>query len=216
MTSGVLSRLPRQARTILRRRERRLPGAVLILYALTIALLLGLGSVHWALRGTYPLGGVHIGAWTTWPTAGAESADPYARAVMARTGEIPLALGEGLAFLAQTDGTNQPLDTACTYRIGSVTPQARYWTLMAYDPSGRPVRTPLGRAGFTSAEVVRDMKGLFEVVLSRQAQPGNWLQLPTGGRFGLVLRLYDTTVAAGAASIDPKALPLIERISCAS
>ena len=48
-------------------------------------------------------GAVTAGAWTAWPTAGSADADPYSLATLARTGEVPLGAGEGIAFTAEDD-----------------------------------------------------------------------------------------------------------------
>jgi hypothetical protein len=42
------------------------------------------------------------------------------------------------------------------------------------------------------------------------------LRTPKQGRLSLALRLYDTPVAAGTAALDPRTLPSIERLDCAS
>jgi hypothetical protein len=188
--------------------------AALVVYAVVLGLTLGLGSAHWATRGEHPPGGIRIGPWTVWPRVGARDADPYARAVIARSGDIPLGAGEGLALVASVDNADRPLEGNCTYRIGSATPQARYWTLAVYDAQGRARETPLRRAAFTSAEMLRDGQGRFTIVAGPTAQSGNWLPLPPG-RVTFILRLYDTPVAAGSAALDPRSLPRIERVECA-
>jgi hypothetical protein len=166
--------------------------------------------------GGYPFGEVRAGAWRAAPRVGSRDADPYARAVVARNAEIPLAIGEGLTLTATGDDLGRPFDPACAYRVGSTTPQARYWTLTLYDGDGRPAVSELQRSGFTSAEVLRDVEGRFFVAISREPMPGNWLRMPEGGRPSLALRLYDTPVAAGTAALDPRTLPSIERLDCAS
>lgn len=197
-----------------RRRAKRLTTAALVVYAFAVALGLGLGSAYFALRGDYPLGGVTVGAWTSWPRAGAADADPYARAIVTRRSEIPLAIGEGLALTAQSDSAGRPLDSVCTYVVGSITPQARLWTLTVYDEAGGLATSDLQRASFTSAEILRAPDGQFTLRLSRDLQPGNWIKLPATSRFTLVLRLYDTPATLGTGAIDPKALPTIERTEC--
>ena len=201
-----------------RRRGRpatRASAAVLIIYALVLAGSLGLASAHWLTRADYPFGGVRVGPWLVWPKAGARDADPYTRAVNARTGIIPLAVGEGLVLRATADSAEQALDRRCTYMVGSVTPQARFWTLTLYDAAGRPVQTPLGRSGFTSAELLRDASGAFSISISPEARSGNWLMMPEAGEeLSLLLRLYDSPASAGSASLDARALPTIERLEC--
>ena len=185
-----------------------------VVYALLLAAGLGLSSAFWATKGDYPLGRVAVGAWTAWPKAGSRDADPYTRAINARTGDIPLAVGEGLILRAAADDTGRALDTRCAYRIGTSMPQARYWTLTLYDEAGRPV-TGDGRSSFTSAEVLRDAAGGFAVTLSREARSGNWMMMPESGRVSLVLRLYDTPASSGSAALDRASVPAIERLECA-
>ena len=186
-----------------------------VIYALLLAGGLGLSSAFWATKGEYPLGSVAVGAWTTWPKAGSRDADPYTRAINARTGDIPLAVGEGLILRAAGDDAGRALDTRCAYRIGTTMPQARYWTLTLYGDAGRPV-TGEGRSSFTSAEVLRDATGGFVITLSREARSGNWLMMPGSGRVSLVLRLYDTPASSGSAALDRASVPAIERLECAS
>ena len=207
------ARLSRPSRRVERRG--RLSSAALVLYALAVALLVGFSSAYWALEGEYPVGMVRVGPWMTWPKIGSRDADPYARAMVARTGDLPLGVGEGLAFVASADGSGRQLDGSCSYLVGSVTPQARYWTLTAYDSRGAPLRSALGRSGFTSSEILRADDGTFSILLSPSVRPGNWLQLPDAGAFTLVLRLYDTPVAAGSAALDKRVVPDIQRLECA-
>jgi hypothetical protein len=197
-------------------RSRPLTSSALVVYAVSLALLLGLWSAYRAVSGTYPFGQMQAGSWRTTPRVGSREADPYARAVVARRAEIPLAIGEGLTLTATADSAGRTLDPGCAYRIGPTTPQARYWTVTLYDDDGRPVPSELQRSGFTSTEVLRDTDGGFAIVVSRDPVPGNWLRMPEGGRIGVAFRLYDTPVAAGTAALDGRTLPTIERLDCAS
>ena len=190
-------------------------NAVLIIYALSLAAALGLGSAYWMTGGDYPFGAVRSGAWTVWPKAGSRDADPYTRAVNARTGGIPLGIGEGLVLRAAADDAGRPLDARCAYRVGTTAPPARYWSLTLYDGAGRPVDTALKRSSFSSAEVLRAQDGGFSVALSREAESGNWLMMPEAGEVSLVLRLYDTPAASAASALDPRSLPSIVRGECA-
>jgi hypothetical protein len=193
---------------------RRLSSAALVIYAISLALLLGFGSTYWAVSGDYLFGKVRAGVWQGAPRVGSRDADPYARAVVARNAEIPLGVGEGITLTATSDDAGRPLQSTCVYRVGSTTPQARYWTITLHDEDGRPVFSELERSGFTSAEVLRDAEGRFTILVSRNPMPGNWLRMPEGGRPGLALRLYDTPVAAGTAALEARSLPTIERLDC--
>jgi len=192
---------------------RRVPTAFLIIYALLLALGLGLSTAYWAINGDPPFGSLRLGSWQAWPKLGSPEADPYMRAIIARRGDVPLATGEGLGFTARTDSEGRPLDSACTYSIGAVAPIARLWTLTLYDGDGRLPITELRRRTFTSAEVLRDSQDRFTITLSRTLQPGNWLQLPASGPFTVVLRLYDPPGAAGA-NLEEADFPVIQRLEC--
>jgi hypothetical protein len=136
------------------------------------------------------------------------------RAIVAKQGDLPLGLGEGLALLATEDSAGRPLEARCRYRLGDVTPPARAWTLALYDEDGRPLPSPWGWSGLTSSEVLRDREGRFAVTLSGRRAPATGCACRTGGRVSLTLRLYDTPVAAGSSALDPNVFPSIERSDC--
>jgi hypothetical protein len=70
------------------------------LLALIIATAVGLGATWMtATRGT-DLGTLTIGAWTARPRTGTAEVDPYSRASIARSGELPVGTGDGVAFSA--------------------------------------------------------------------------------------------------------------------
>ncbi len=193
--------------------SRPVPTALLVLYTLLLALGLGLGSAYLALNGDPPFGSLRVGPWTAWPKLGSPEADPYMRAIIARRGDVPLATGEGIALFTRVDSNGAALDSNCSYRIGSVAPAARLWTLTLYDEAGRLLASELGRSSFTSAEIVRDADDRFAISLSRSLQPGNWLQLPPSGSFQAVLRLYDPPGAVGTV-LSESTFPAIERLGC--
>ncbi len=158
-----------------------------------------------------------IGAWRVAAKAGSIDADPYTRAALARSGEIPLALGEGLELVARVDSSGRALDRRCVYRVGSHTPAARYWTLSLTDAEGFPVDNAAGRYGFRSSEILRDGDGGFSVYVSEVVHSGNWLPIGHVDTFTLALRLYDTPLAAtaGAGGIETSSVPTIVREGCA-
>ncbi|MGU3536307.1 DUF1214 domain-containing protein [Methylobacterium sp. A54F] len=189
----------------------------LTLYALALGAVLGLASADWATRGGYPFGGVAVGAWTAWPRAGSTAADPYARAVNARRGEIPLAVGEGMLLTAASDEGGRGLDATCTYAVTGVTPPARAWTLTVAGRGAPDPDRPRLREGFTSTEILRERDGRFQITVGPEVAPGNWLPSPrASGPIRLALRLYDTPVAASAGTLDRGAVPTITRLRCAS
>ena len=77
-----------------------------------------------ATRGT-ELGTLTIGAWTARPKTGTADVDPYSRASIARSGELPIGTGDGIAFSATADDRKHPLDGRCDVVVSGVPPAAR-------------------------------------------------------------------------------------------
>ncbi len=180
-------------------------------FTLLLAATIGLGATWFTLSHGVAFGALTIGAWTAWPKSGSVDIDPYARAAIARSGELPIGLGDGVAFYARTDDQGHPLDGRCAFSISGLTPAARFWTVTLYDPEGRLVANAIDRHGFTSEEIVRETDGRFVIAVAPQARPGNWL--PTGGieKFVLVWRLYDTPVGVGTRTAQDGTMPAVVR-----
>lgn len=183
--------------------------------ACAIGVAVGLAASAYALSGASPFDRVRLGAWEIEPHAGSLDADPYTRARVERSGEIPLAVGEGLRLIAREDDDGRPLDARCVYQVGSHVPSARYWTLSVVDPEGWPIENAAQRYGFRSSEILRAANGDFTISISTEAAPGNWLPIGAPGRFALALRLYDTPLGATAGGIERSATPRVARIGCA-
>jgi hypothetical protein len=184
------------------------------LISFTLAAAIGLGATWFALTRGAAFGSIALGAWTAWPKTGTLDIDPYARAVIARSGELPVGLGDGVAFVARRDDRGRALDGRCYTVISGITPQARYWTIALYDQDGQLVANTVNRHGFTSQEVTRRSDGSFEIAVAPRARPGNWL--PTGGieRYVLLMRLYDTPVGVATRTGREAPMPAIAQRGC--
>ena len=115
------------------------------LFALVVAAVVGLGATWLALTRGTAFGALTIGAWTAWPKTGTPDIDPYARATIARSGELPI--GSATASpSSRRDRRQRPAARRPLRRrlISGITPQARFWTLTLYDPRRRAGRQ-LGR-----------------------------------------------------------------------
>jgi hypothetical protein len=186
----------------------------LTLVALVLATAVGLGATWVTATRGVNVGTLKIGAWVARPRNGTSDINPYARAAVARSGELPIGTGDGVAFTATTDDAKRPLDGRCDVVVSGVTPAARFWTLTLYDPAGQLVANSMDRYGFTSQEIVRGSDGSFEVRIASRARAGNWL--PTGGldRYILVLRLYDTPVGVATRTQRDAPMPTIATMGC--
>jgi hypothetical protein len=184
-----------------------------IAIAVVIALALGVSTAWYAIDRGFIFGAVTAGAWTAWPAAGSADADPYSLATLARTGEVPLGAGEGIAFTANNDSAGGLLSGRCTYEVVGQTPAARLWTLTAYDDQGRLMVDAARRSGFQSREILRRTDGSFVITVSPQVMPGNWLPVGRVQHFHLVLRLYDTPATTGSRIAD-LTMPDIRKVDC--
>jgi hypothetical protein len=184
------------------------------LFSLVVAAAIGLGATWMAVTQGTAYGGVTIGAWTAWPKVGTADIDPYARAMIARSGELPVGSGDGVAFYARSDDAGRTLDGRCNFVLSGITPQARYWTITLYDLGGRLVANSMQRHGFTSQEIIRRSDGSFDVTVGPRARPGNWL--PTGAieRYVLILRLYDTPIGVATRTGRDAPMPSIAERGC--
>lgn len=187
---------------------------LITLVALTIATIVGLGTTWTTATRGVNVGTIAIGAWTARPKTGTSDIDPYSRASIARSGELPIGTGDGVMFTANADDAGRPLDGRCDVIVKGVTPAARFWTMTIYDTKGQLVANSLQRYGFTSQEIVRGSDGGFELRITSRSRAGNWL--PTGGldRYMLAMRLYDTPVGVGTRTQKDAPMPSVKTVGC--
>jgi len=183
-------------------------------FVVVLGTLLGLALTFLSLERGFGFGAVRAGPWTAWPKAGSPDIDPYARALVARSGTIPLGTGEGITFTARTDSDGTPLSPRCDYLLSGPMPPARYWTVSVFSPDGALIENAAKRYGFTSAEIVRATEQPAEIILAPSARPGNWLPVSQTSTYVVSLRLYDSVLSATAASLDESGMPKILKSAC--
>ncbi len=183
--------------------------------ALAIAVCTGFGATWFAIEYGHGFERVDTAQWSTWTKSGSVEADPYAKANIAKTGEIPLNAAEGLTLISQGDDEGRRFDPACTYMLTATLPRARLWTLVAYLPNGQIAANKANRYSLTSEEIVRDTNGNFEITVSSEVQPGNWLPVAADQPYLLMLRLYDTTVGSTAAEVQAAIIIKNRKKACA-
>jgi hypothetical protein len=185
-----------------------------LLLSFLVAAGIGLGSTWYALTQNLAFGSLSLGAWKAFPRSGTPGIDPYARAAIARNGELPVGLGDGIAFTATVDDEGRALDGRCEVRLRGITPPARYFTVTLYTPSGALVANPMDRHGFTSQELIRDPTGAFDIVVSPRARPGNWLPSGSIERYVLMIRFYDTSLGIATRAGREAPMPAVRSESC--
>jgi hypothetical protein len=177
-------------------------------------LALGLLATLVSLNSGYGFSPLQAGGWTAWPGVGGPDIDPYARAVIARSGEAQLARDQGLVFSTSEDSSGASLEGGCEYRIVDPVPVARYWTLSLATPEGALIDNPTGRYGYSSVDMLRREGGAFTISIARNARAGNWLSPGDARKFILLLRLYDTPLDVEAKP-NPDNFPKIVKLKCA-
>lgn len=184
-----------------------------LLFAIAIGLVSGLGSAWYMVGEGWLLKTNVLHEWSAWTIGTHQDADPYSRAVLARTGQVPLAPGEGVAFFASKDAAGRAIRGGCEYDVTGLVPPVRLWTLSLIDVAGDLPSNRIDRTVMRSDEVLKDATGGFTITLASEARSGNWFPLPDHGAYTLILRLYDTPPSL---LIDLKdgALPRIERKGC--
>ena len=186
--------------------------------AFAVALILGIGSAWYMIERGSLLTTTRIGPWKSWLSEGNPNADPYTRAHLARSGRLPLTSTAARYFAADTDSSGSHLSASCEYIVSGAALNARWWSIALYDSYGSLIPNPSRRYSFNNEEAVRRSDGSYQIHISRQARPGNWL--PSGNdpdrNLTLLLRVYglrDTDVS-GIGQIPAESLPTIERMQC--
>lgn len=184
-----------------------------IAVAAVLAALIGLGGTWYALSAKRGVETIEIGPWRATIEIAPGGTNPYVRAVLARTGEVPMLATEAIVFRANEDGRGRPLRGKCVYRLRSGWMDARGWTLTVTDPKGHLLPEGTSRHTVNSSEVLRDEAGRFEVVLAPVAHAGNWLSSEGTETVAVTLRLYDTPLYVNG-GLYQVSLPEIEAEPC--
>jgi hypothetical protein len=187
---------------------------LVFLFALCLgSMCLGLGITYLALTRGQGFDVLHIGPWVSAPKSGTLDIEPYTKAMMARSGQIPLGIAEGMSFTASRDSQGRPLNASCVYHISGAEPSARVWTVTLLGRDGQALGNS-DHHSLTSQDLVRMSPSSFDITLASYARPLNWLALPKGGSFLIMLRLYDSSLSLSSGALRASDLPRIERESC--
>lgn len=180
-----------------------------------IAIILGLAFTSFSLSTGSGLAASRAGGWKSWKDAGHVLADPYTRAYVAKTGQLPLPPQIAQTYFALYDNAHRRLHTSCTYVVESPAVEAKWWTLAVYDYNGKIFKNPFKRYSFNAENAMIRFEGGFHVYISQSPQPENWLPVGAEGPFVLVYRLYRKNLTDEQVGQDKEVpLPLIKKVSC--
>ena len=118
--------------------------------------------------------------------------------------------------MAKTDEQGLRLLGTCEYTIESKDVLSDWWSLTAFDETGKLQKNPAERYSFNSATILRDTTGKYKINLSAQPRSGNWLPSNIGNKIILLFRLHKPAAAElGSDENSPRQrLPKIRRVTC--
>ena len=190
-----------------------LNGLVKFAVASIVGLGFGVYSAQSMIDGYGGLFSKQNGPWTSWPTAGTRSSNPYVRAHYLTHDRLPISQFEINEMEAQVDSDGDQLDGNCTYEIRGTMPKARWWSLYTFSKHTSDLARRPKRAGLASQQIFYQPDGSFRIRISNEPQTGNWLVPASDGDFVIVLRHYNPARSISS-QYNVKNLPTIKRGEC--
>jgi hypothetical protein len=183
---------------------------------IVIAVVGGIGSAWVMIHSGSRLTTAQQGVWQSWPTAGRPDTDPYTRAHNVRLGLLPLNPSLALTYHARTDEDGGRIHSSCDYRVSMDGLDAAWWSLAVFDDAGSVIRNSAQRHAYNVATVVREIDGKTDVVLARDARPGNWLPTSGAGNITLALVIQDPRWTQQSLEDQQRAkvLPVVRKVGC--
>ena len=167
---------------------------ILYIAVIVMGLLVGGLSTLWML-GLFGKGSlasfatINVEGWTSDPSIGAASADPYTRARVARHGLLALAKEEAIYFTRNTDDAGNRLSEDCRYELSGGPQDAFWWSITLYDTDSR---LPMNGDGHLSldATTLGNRHDWSAIISPDEPEAEHWLSSRSAGTFDLTLRLY--------------------------
>ncbi len=185
--------------------------------ALTALILLGLVvgglSALWAINANLT-GTQNFGGWIGSRLVGSPAADPYTRAIVARTGLLALTRKEAVYFTRATDEKGRALSDKCTYRLDGGPLPARWWSVTLYAADNYLAVNGDNAHSFDATRASRTPDARWSVMVGRDhADKGPWMSSRNSGRFTISLRLYNPEAVVLDHPQDV-AFPTLRTLSC--
>jgi hypothetical protein len=183
---------------------------------IAIALVGGIGSAWVMIHSGSRLTTTTQGVWQSWPTSGRPDTDPYTRAHTVRLGLLPFNPSLALTYHARNDEDGGRIHSSCDYRISIDGLDAAWWSLAVFDDAGNVIRNPAQRYAYNAATLVRESDGKAEIVLARDARPGNWLPTAGAGNITLAFTVQDPRWTQQSLEDQQKlkVLPVVRKVGC--
>ena len=185
-------------------------SANIIIFAIAV-LILGVGSSLYLVDYGFRLTTVRGGPWVMWTQSAGRDLDPYTRARLFKTGNLPINSSIAATWETRYDADGRRLHSSCEYLLESDPVDANWFSLSVFDDRGLLIPNVADRYSFNAQSLAYNPDGSFFVVLARDARPGNWLPVGGAGRLVLVLTILEPRQHAAEFA---KRLPTIRRVAC--
>lgn len=153
------------------------------------------------------------GDWSYNRAAGAESADMYTRAIVAREGLMALSAREALYFTLDRDQDGRPLDESCVYELSGRNLRTRWWSVTLYADDDFLARNGDHAHSIDASRIGVGADGRWRTrIASVRGDAAYWLSSREARRgFSLTLRVYNPYHDFQPSA---EALPVLTRTSC--
>ncbi|MBI2720383.1 MAG: DUF1214 domain-containing protein [Rhizobiales bacterium] len=157
---------------------------------LAVGALAGVGSAVGAIEiyGAVPV--APESPWMSFEVSPNSPVQPYAVAHFLMAGRLPPALGQMREFTSQRSSDGGVLSSACDYELVAAPAPAQWWSLSA---SGGGKSEP--DTVITADMAIAENDGSVRVVVSRNANPGNWIRPPAGEAFTLTYMVAEASTS---------------------
>ncbi len=193
----------------------------LLSMALT-AVVAGTVSAIYATQTLRPTGMLQIGPWEAVRAVGDASADPYAHAFLASSGQLPPGSAEGMRFVALTSHDGRALVPTCSITVTGFVEIARLWTLSLAQPNGAAIGVSdaenpgaASRLALHSQDIVYNADGSFSLTIGPRPMTPNSLLVGSNQPISLVLHVYDGAITS-VPETGEASLPIIDVASTGS
>lgn len=219
---------PRHLNLSSRVRDLRYKVGMQVIIRIIVAIIFGanlgaLGALWFGglLSGSPQIGSViNVDGWSSDWSIGSETANPYVRARVARSGLLALRKEEAVYFIKNQDDAGELLIETCTYRVSGPEQPAGWWSITLYDANSRLPMNEDGRLSYDLTQSQRDFQGgptawSFQVsATAPETADTPWVSSKAAETFDLMLRLYQPNPALFEDPSGTLTPPSIERLSC--
>jgi len=153
------------------------------------------------------------GVWGYFPSMDLAASD-IQRAYIGRIGLLALKESEVLYFVASSDEDGNPLSSEIDYKLSGENFDARYWSYTLYGEDHFLIENDNNAFTFNleNIEYKDSTHNSYEIFISKNKQPTNWLPSNEEKKLSILLRLYNPAEHVYK-NKETLQLPTIEKIN---